>query len=416
MMKKKLPLLTLVIFAALLLSCQRQAETATEVRTGADSPVLLISVDGLMNEYLERNDTPNFDRLIDRGVQAESLIPVFPSKTFPTHFSMATGLFPENHGVISNSFYDPQMDETFSYGPPEGSPNDERWWGGEPIWTTVEKQGMTSATMFWPGSEASIDGVQPTRWVDYDGGKPNRSRIDSVARWLDPSGPVRADLSTLYFSDVDSEGHSHGPDSRQVDQAVQEADALIGYLLERLEQTGLWPEVNIIIVSDHGMAELSKEKVIILDELIDLDDVRVIDWNPVAMLSPQEGRKDQVYENLKQNEENYRVYYREELPERYRFRDHYRIPEILMVADIPYTITTRSRFDNQGVIAGQHGYDPLEPEMQAVFIAAGPDVQQRDERVERFQMVHLYEMMAGMLDIDPAPNDGHPDSTRYVIH
>ena len=190
------------------------------------NPVLLISIDGFMNEYIDRNETPNFDRFIAGGVYAEYLIPVFPTKTFPTHWSIVTGLYTENHGIISNSFYDYELDARFSFGPPPESPNDERWWGGEPIWITAEKQGKTATTFFWPGSEATIDGVQSTRWIDYDGSVPNIERIDSVMAWLDPAGEIQADFSTLYFSFVDSRGHSYGPNSPEVDDAVQEMDEL----------------------------------------------------------------------------------------------------------------------------------------------------------------------------------------------
>ena len=281
--------------------------------------VLLISFDGFMNEYLERNPTPNFDRFIEDGTRAEYMIPVFPTKTFSNHYSMVTGLLVENHGIISNSFPDDSLESRFSYGPPIDSPNDERWWGGEPIWTTVEKQGKTSATMFWPGSEASIDGIQPTKWKPYDGSVDNYARIDSVMSWLDTEGEVDADLATLYFSDVDSRGHGFGPNSAEVDEAVIYADSLVGYLWDKIDEIELRDELNVIIVSDHGMAELSDERVVFLDELIDLNDVEMIDWTPVAMLKPDEGKTEDVYAALKENEQNYRVYKKEDLPPRYGF-------------------------------------------------------------------------------------------------
>lgn len=375
--------------------------------------VLLISFDGLTDDYIDRNPTPNFDRFIQNGVKADHLIPVFPTKTFPNHYSQVTGLYVENHGIISNSFPDDSLEEEFNYGP-QDSPNDERWWGGEPIWTTVENQGKTAATMFWPGSEASINGVQPTRWKEYDGSVENFARIDTVISWLDAEGGVNADFATLYFSDIDNRGHAYGPSSPEVDEAVSEADSLLGYLLNEISNRGLEDRLNVIIVSDHGMAELSGEKVIFLDDMIELNDVEMIDWTPVAMLRPDSGKKQEVYQILKENEENYRVYLKEDLPQEYGFTNHYRIPDIIMIADVPYLITSRSFFEGREMMGGAHGYDFRSPEMAAVFYAKGPAFNQGDT-ISAFSAIHLYELMAHLLNIKPAKNDGSLDSVKTVL-
>ena len=367
--------------------------------------VLLISIDGFMNEYLDRNFTPNFDRFIEEGTRAEYLIPVFPTKTFPNHYSQATGLLVENHGIISNSFPDDSLNARFSFGPPEESPDDERWWGGEPIWITAEIQGKTSATMFWPGSEASIDGVQPTKWKPYDGSVDNYARIDSVMSWLDTEGEVNADFATLYFSDVDSRGHGFGPNSAEVDEAVVYADSLVGYLWDKIDEIGVRDELNVIIVSDHGMAELSEDRVIFLDDLIDLNDVEMIDWTPVAMLKPDEGKTEEVYAALKENEQNYRVYRKEDLPDRYGFTDHYRIPEIIMIADVGYSITGKSFLEDRGLPAATHGFDHEAPEMRTIFMASGPSFTP-GKTVPAFSALNLYELMANLLELEPAENDG----------
>jgi predicted AlkP superfamily pyrophosphatase or phosphodiesterase len=377
------------------------------------NPVLLVSIDGFMNEYLNRNETPNFDRFIQNGTKAEYLIPVFPTKTFPTHWTIATGLYTENHGIIANSFYDYELEARFSYGP-QGGPNDERWWGGEPIWVTAEKQGKTAATFFWVGSEASINGVRPTRWMDYDGSVPDSVRIDSVMTWLDPLGDIKADFSTLYFSFVDSRGHAYGPYSPEVDEAVQEMDGLLGYLMDQIEAVGLSERLNVILVSDHGMAELSDEKIIFLEDIINLNDVDVIDWTPVAMLRPKEGKTKEVYNALKKNEENYRVFLKDEMPERFRFSNHYRIPEIIMIADMSYTITNRPFYEQRGIIAATHGYDNMEPEMRTFFSAGGPDFKQ-GVVVNPFESVHIYELMAYLLRLEAAPNDGDPEELLHLL-
>lgn len=408
MLFNRLPL----VFTALCLVFITQCSSASSSENPTNS-VLLISIDGLMNEYIERNETPNFDRVINNGVQAEYLIPVFPTKTFPTHWSIVTGLYTENHGIIANSFYDYELEARFSFGP-QNSPNDERWWGGEPIWITAEKQGLTAATFFWPGSEASINGVHSTKWVDYDGSVPDSTRIDSVMAWMNPSGDVKADLGTLYFSFIDSRGHSHGPDSPEVDQAVVEMDGLLGYLFEQIEAADLNELLNVIIVSDHGMAELSDNRIIFLDEIIDLDDVDIIDWTPVGLIKPDDGKTDSVYSALKENEENYRVYLRDEMPERFRFSNHYRIPEIIMIADVGYTITSRPFFEQRGISSANHGFDNLAPEMRTFFAATGPDFK-TGEKVSAFESIHIYELMARLLNIEPAPNDGDLEMVRMVL-
>ncbi len=412
LLKRILSALVIVILLLPILGCEEPG--VSESQNSETNPLLLVSIDGFINDYHERNDTPNFDYLHSNGIMAEYLIPVFPTKTFPTHYSIATGLYVENHGIISNSFYDFELDARFSYGPPQGSPNDERWWGGEPIWTTVENQGKTASTFFWPGSEASINGVQPTKWVDYDGSVPDSVRIDSVMAWMDPTGDIQADFGTLYFSFVDSRGHSYGVNSPEVDDAVKEMDGLMGHLFEKIEEAGLSETLNVIVVSDHGMADLSEDRIIFLNEIIDLNDVEIIDWTPVAMIRPDEGKTAEVYNQLKQNEENYRVYLREELPERFRFSNHYRIPDIIMIADVGYTITERSFFENRGIIAATHGYDNMAPEMHTYFAAYGPDFKQ-SEISDPFEAVHIYELMSYLLGLEPAPNDGDFSEVEMLL-
>lgn len=395
-------------------SCDHSESLGTSQSDSETNPVLLISIDGLMNEYLERNETPNFDRFLTEAVHPEYLIPVFPTNTFPTHWSIVTGLYVENHGIIANSFYDDRLGAYFSYGP-QNSPNDERWWGGEPIWITAENQGLTSATYFWPGSEASINGVQSTKWVEYDGSVPSQVRIDSMMAWMAPQGEVQADLGTLYFSFVDSRGHQYGPDAPEVDEAVRDMDTLLGVLLDKVEETGLSESLNMILVSDHGMASTNEERVIFIEDLIDLDDVEMESWTPVALIQPKESNTEDIYAALKAAENHYQVYLRDELPERFRFSDHYRIPEIVMIADVGYSITSRPFFEDRGVVAGTHGYDNLAKEMRTFFAAKGPDFR-TGERVQAVESIHIYELLTHLLGIDPAENDGDLDQIRFLLN
>jgi len=403
---KRIRKVALVLTALALSACQLY-------ESNQPLPLLLISIDGFKPVYLETFDTPNLDRIADAGVLSESLKPVFPTKTFPTHYSMVTGLYPENTGVISNTMFDSLLGERFSLGN-QDAVSDGRWYGGEPIWVTAEKQDRPTATLFWPGSEAEINGVRPTRWLPYDGRISHAARVDSIVTWLQDPGSTRPVFLTLYFSSVDSRGHRYGPGSEPVRQAVEEVDARIGDLLDELERIGLWPDINVMITSDHGMTELSRDRVIFLDELISLDDVRVHDWTPVAMLEPRQGRSENVFQALREQENHYRVYRKQELPDRFRLRNHHRVPEILVIADPGYTITSRPFFESRGVMAGGHGYDNEHPDMQGFFLAAGPSFR-RGSMIGPVDSIHLYELMCHLLRVEPAPNQGTLDSLRHVL-
>jgi predicted AlkP superfamily pyrophosphatase or phosphodiesterase len=405
-MKRNLSLRSFLLLPLLLISCG----TAD---TDRPAPVLLISIDGMMTGYLDSVDTPAFDRLITDGVLAKGMIPVFPTKTFPNHYSLVTGLYTENTGVISNNMYDAEMDASFSLGNREAV-SDGRWYGGEPIWVTAENQGMRTATMFWPGSEADIMGVRPTRWMPFEGSLPHETRIDSVISWLQISDDSRPDFLTTYFSIVDTYGHRYGPWTDSLYAAVTVVDNALGYLLDELDRIGMSDKVNIIITSDHGMAQVTDDRAIVIDEIINLDDVVVRDWSPVGMLQPVEGKTEEVYSALKAAGQNYTVYMKQDVPDVYRFKNHHRVPDIIMIADVGYAITTRSRLEQRGISGGVHGYDHRAPEMQAFFLASGPGFR-TGERIDPFQLVHVYELMCNLLDLDPAPNDGHPDSLRHIL-
>ena len=236
--------------------------------------VLLISFDGFRYDYLTKADTPNFDMLVENGVISEGLIPIYPSDTFPNYYAIATGLYPENNGFISNSMFDSTIGTWFSMGNREQVEN-AAWYGGEPIWNTAEKQGVRAGTMFWVGSEAPIQNMRPTHWKPYDGRMPNTDRIDSVLSWMTLNNKKEIDLGTLYFSFVDGIGHDYGPNSVEIVQAIEQADSLVGYLMNELEAKNLYDKVNLIITADHGMAQLSRERIIYIDDFIDTENLDV---------------------------------------------------------------------------------------------------------------------------------------------
>ncbi|MEQ9091049.1 MAG: ectonucleotide pyrophosphatase/phosphodiesterase [Balneola sp.] len=374
--------------------------------------LLLISFDGFRADYLSKTETPNFDRLIKNGATAEGLIPIFPTKTFPNHYAIASGLYPENNGLIGNNMYDPDMDARYSMGNRDAVEN-PNWYSGEPIWNTVEKAGKKAGTMFWIGSEAPIQNMRPSHWKSYDGSFPNEARIDTVLKWMTKDqDPV--DFGTLYFSFVDSQGHRYGPDSEEVIEAIKQADELVGYLMEKLESN---ESINLMIVSDHGMIEVSPSRKVTLDNYIDVNKIEIISYSPALMFNVEGEGEIEIFESLKKNEENFKVYLKENIPARYHLKNNSRVPEILMVADEGYTINTKQFFESRGSdypSGGAHGFDNANPKMDAIFVAYGPAFK-KEVKLGRFENIHLYEVMAKILNIEPAPNDGDIDAVIEIL-
>ena len=381
-----------------------------------EQQLLLISFDGFRSDYLSKTDTPNFDKLVKKGVTSEGLIPIFPTKTFPNHYAIATGLYPENNGLIGNNIYDPEMDARYSMGNRDAVENPE-WYLGEPIWNTVEKTGKKAGTMFWIGSEAPIQDMRPTHWKSYDGSIPNEARIDTVLKWMTRENePV--DFGTLYFSFVDSQGHRYGPDSEEVIEAIKQADELVGYLMEKLEQLDNDKSVNLMIVSDHGMIEVSPSKKVILDDYIDVNKIEIISYSPALMFNVKEGgNKSDIYSSLKAREENFSIYSKEDIPDRFHLKDNIRTPDFLMIADEGYTINSEEYFKSRGEeypSGGAHGFDNANIKMDALFIAYGPAFK-NDLKMGRIENVHLYEVMAKILNVHPAPNDGDFNAVKEML-
>jgi predicted AlkP superfamily pyrophosphatase or phosphodiesterase len=286
-----------------------------------------------------------------------------------------------------------------------------RWWEGEPIWVTAETQGRRTSAFFWPGSEAPIGGVRPTYWMEYDGSIPGEERVDRVLAWLELPPGERPAFVTLYFSDTDSLGHRFGPEAPETREAVKRVDGYLARLVAGLEARGLDDEVSLVLVSDHGMARMDPEKAIVLEDLVDLDDVRIVDLSGcIAMMVPDAGEEAEIYLRLKNAHPNLHVYRKHEVPERLHYRDHRRITPIVSWSDPGWTIyATHAEREarREGFSFGTHGFDPAEPDMQGLFVAWGPAFRSGLE-IPPIENVHLYELMARVLDLDPAPNDGDP--------
>jgi predicted AlkP superfamily pyrophosphatase or phosphodiesterase len=378
--------------------------------------VILISFDGWRWDYMARTQVPNLQALASRGVRAEALIPVFPTSTFPNHYTIVTGLYPEHHGIVSNVISDPEFPQRFTMSAPTAK--ESRWWGGEPVWVTAVRQQRRAAAMFWPGSEVSIQGVRPTHWRPFDDTVSNAARVGQVLEWLALPDAERPSFITLYFSDVDDAGHSQGPDSPRVLEAARRLDASLGQLVSGIQKLSLLDRTVVVIVSDHGMSQLSGNRVIFVDDYLDLSTVDVIDWTATLALRPRSGSVEDAYRALKGRHPALAVYKREDLPSHLHYRANNRIPPIVALADDGWTVTTHARHlvaTAAGRSAGgAHGYDPKYESMHGLFVAAGPGVR-KGAVVAPFENVHIYNLLCALLGLTPAPNDGDADVLRRIL-
>lgn len=397
--------------AALLLSplFAHAAEKIKDLRP----TVLLISIDGFRPDYLG-SDTPNLNALVERGVRAKWLIPSFPTKTFPNHYTIVTGLYPAHTGIVANNMVDPTTGAKFT-------PTDRQqvqnpaWWGGEPIWLTAEKQGIETAPLDWPGSEAAIEGIHATYWREFEPKLTASERVEKLLPYFDKPAPERPRFLTLYMDEVDEAGHAYGPGSPEVKETVTKVDAAIGTLMAGLHERGIDDEVNIIVVSDHGMAPISLKRLVVLDDYIDLKTVSVADWGPPVALRALDGNNAALADKLKRVP-HAQVYLANDLPARYHYVNSPRIMPVIVLPDDGWTITSRGYVDShpQWTHGGQHGYDNQLKSMRATFIAAGPAFAQH-ATMQPFSNVHIYALMAYLLNLRPAETDGSINVFKSVL-
>lgn len=379
--------------------------------------IILVSFDGFRWDYTNKVPTPNLRSLAARGVRAAGLIPSFPSKTFPNHYTIATGLYPGHHGIVANNILDPATGRRFANTIVKEA-RDPMWWGGEPIWVTAQRGGLLAGAMFWPGTEAPIQGVLSRYWTPHDAALPGADRVNQVLQWMDLPDTERPRLIAVYFSDVDTAGHAEGPDSPEVRDAIARVDGYLGELLRGLERRGVLDQVNVVVVSDHGMAAVDSRHVVVVDDYVSLDDVDIVDINPTLALVPKPGREDAVYRSLS-HAAKFKVYRRADTPERWHYRDHPRIPPIVGVADEGWQVMRRTTLEQvrAGKVHedhGAHGYDPAVTSMRGIFVAAGPAFKQ-GTTVPAFQNIHIYNALADVLGVTPAPNDGDPAVARRFL-
>ena len=401
----------LLILFALTLTLTACATTAPEQPEGAGVPlVILVSIDGFRADYLDRVVTPTLNTLKADGAFAV-MRPSFPSVTFPNHYTLVTGLHPDRHGIVGNTMVDADLGR-FSLGNAAAVTNGDWWDEGEPIWVTAEQAGLTTGTMFWPGSEAEIGGVRPSHWSVFDQSMSGDARVDQVLAWLDLSGDRRPDFATLYFDIVDTAGHHHGPAAAETTEAVASVDASIARLIVGLEARGLSNRTTLVVVSDHGMAATAPERTIYLDDIIDVEALQIVHAGAFAGFNPVPGREDEVRAALIRRHPHMACFDKADLPERLAYGRHPRVPAIICLPDTGWLVATRD-WPVRGP-GGAHGYDNAAPEMAALFIAHGPRVRP-GVTLTHVDSVDVQPLLARLLGIDAPQGDGAIADTLPVV-
>ena len=362
--------------------------------------VVLVSLDGFRYDYAKKYGAKHLLELGAEGaIAAEGMIPSYPSLTFPNHYTLVTGLYPEHHGIVANKFYDPVRKQFYSNSDPAAE-RDGSWYGGTPLWVLAEKQGMRSACFFWPGSEAEIDGGRPTYYLNFDDHFPDEKRIDQVVAWLRLPAAQRPHLITLYYSNVDHAGHQYGPDSPQTAAAVAHVDQLMGDLRQQLSRLQL--PIDLIVVSDHGM-EREQGPWIDLSRYADLTNFTTVGW----LLYPNsEAAAEKAYQELKIKSDAFTVYRRKRVPAALHYDSNAREGDPVIVPNGPYAIRAHPPAEDQPPEPGVHGYDPRTMKsMRALFLAVGPDIRP-GSKLEPFENVNVYPLVAKILGLDAPQVDG----------
>jgi predicted AlkP superfamily pyrophosphatase or phosphodiesterase len=376
---------------------------------------MLVSIDGFRADYIDRGLTPNLAAMSREGAHAPYMLPSFPSLTFPNHYTLVTGRVPDRNGIVNNTMRDPALGK-FSLSNRDAT-SDGRWWAeAEPIWVTAQKHGLHTATMFWPGTEASIHGVRPDHWVPFDDNLTARQRVDKLLSWIDEPGP-RPAFDTLYFDDIDHAGHEAGPESPQVDAALRTVDDALGYLIEQLRRRGLYDTMNIVVLSDHGMANVPVGNIVFADEETDLNALDAVSFGVMSTFNPKPGvDTSRAVARLLGPHQHMRCYRKEDLPARLDYGKNPRVPAYLCLADTGWAIISHEALAKRTMpmSRGEHGYDNLEPAMRALFVAHGPAFA-HGASIAPFPNVDVYPLLAHLLDLQPLPNDGNLEAVKGLL-
>ena len=376
--------------------------------------VVLVSFDAFRWDYQDLYATPNFDRVAAAGVRAERMTPVFPTKTFPSHYTIVTGMYAENHGLVGNTFWAEDLQAWYSIGN-RAAVEEGSFYRGEPIWVTAELQGMIAASFFFVGSEAPVKGVQPTYWNRFDASIPNDARVDQVLTWLGMPLENRPHMITLYFEDVDNAGHNFGPGSAGVGGAVATVDQNLGRLLNGIAALPHGDDVFVVLVSDHGMMSEPADGADVLD-IAQYQGVRLGASGPYASLYVDEGgaeRAAAVRDSIAATMPENGVYLRADVPERLHYSADPRAGDIVIVAAEGRTIVAPDRVpDNDGF---NHGWDNAFLGMGSIFLTQGPGIA-GGQTIDVFESIHIYPLLAHVLGLTPNPDvDGRLEVLQPIL-
>jgi len=416
-MRHLLFLLFVLLTAA---SCQRRLAPDSTANNPAAEPqyLILISMDGFRWDYLDRFQPPHLSRFVQEGVRAESMISCFPSKTFTNHYSIATGMYPDHHGLVDNNFYDAGKNLVYGMGRRE-LVQDGSWYGGTPIWVRAAQKGLKTASFFFVGSEADIQGVRPHYYYNYDGTIPNEKRVQQALDWLRMPEAERPRLITLYFSDMDDQGHRYGPNADdKLREKLMALDSTLGKLFDGLDSIQL--PVNVIFVSDHGMAEVPVKNLLPIEPIENEDQYITVNSGALAHLYLRDtSTTEAVYQNLKAAEKHYKIYRTAETPYFETPPTNARWGNFIVVPDSGYYLvnarTMGFRQRSGDVVVGEHGFDPERREMHGIFFARGPVFRQAWV-APSFKNIHVYPLMCRILGIEaPADIDGKAEVLAPVL-
>jgi len=358
----------------------------------ADTPLILLSIDGFSNQYLSKYQPKNMLSLASNGVLADALKPVFPSKTFPNHLSIITGRYPAEHGIVHNKFYHRELNKKYYLG---GAKDDSLWLAAEPLWALAEKNNITTAIYFWPESHADVGGLSATYKMPYVHETPNKQRFDKILKWLALPVKQRPKFVMGYFSTIDSAGHNYGPNSLQVEAAIQNFDRLLGEFLEDVKQP-----INIVLVSDHGMTPINSNKIKWQEYINDNKNLVVSNGETQLYFYAKDKTalndvRSQLSKMLK-NKDKFTFYEKGSFPKHWQFmKDSPAMPDIILNAIPPHTFESHKKYKKRAT----HGYDPrLTQDLDAIFIANGPAFKKRIQ-VKSFENIHIFPLLAKILNI-----------------
>ena len=413
---KWLSALLIIIAISCSLPNYKNNTSKTESPKQNDKPIIvLISIDGYRHDYTKIYNPPYLSQILQDGVSAE-LKPVFPSYTFPNHYSIVTGLYVENHGIIHNSFYDPARRDEYSLRNRKAVSNPQ-WYLGEPIWVTAEKQGIKTGCHYWVGCEAKIRGVFPTYHLDYDHNKPSVERVRTVLEWLQKDESERPQFISLYYSVVDSKGHKYGPLSPQVGEAISDVDASIELLVS--ESKKIAKNINFIILSDHGMEDLRKKEVVYLEDFADkeLEKFQIIGAGPIVQIYNRfNGDEKALYKKLKKQRKYFYTYNSKNTPTKYHYKKSHRAADILLVTKNDYFIQkSRNEINFLAKRVASHGYDPYKMKsMNGIFYATGP-LFKKALKISAFENIHIQPFLAHLLKLKNHKVDGKLSVLKKIL-